>query len=247
MQSLLLGFDEAGAPQHLEVRRRVGQGHPRLAREILDMALTLRQQVEQLEPVRAGQRLAEHGQLAEDSILERGTRHDTKPLFKDSFDSASIAAPSATGAQSCRVPRLLRRRSWQRRSCRWSAKPSRRFQPSAPKRPGDAWTMIPTPWSSTSVTSRASAPVAWSRGRRRSRPGRLLYKADNEVPEEWRDARLADRSRPIITQCDLGPLSAIAAKNLQDMGFTNVSYLEGGIQGWKQAGLPTESPSEAGA
>ena len=77
--------------------------------------------------------------------------------------------------------------------------------------------------------------------------GSLLYKADNEVPEEWRDARLADRSRPIVTQCDLGPLSAIAAKNLQDMGFTNVSYLEGGIQGWKQAGLPTESPSEAGA
>ena len=77
--------------------------------------------------------------------------------------------------------------------------------------------------------------------------GSLLYKADNEVPEEWRDARLADRSRPIITQCDLGPLSAIAAKNLQDMGFTNVSYLEGGIQGWKQAGLPTESPSETGA
>ena len=27
--------------------------------------------------------------------------------------------------------------------------------------------------------------------------GSLLYKADNEVPEEWRDARLADRSRPI--------------------------------------------------
>lgn len=70
--------------------------------------------------------------------------------------------------------------------------------------------------------------------------GALLYKADNEVPEEWRDARLADRARPIITQCDLGPLSAIAAKNLQDMGFTNVSYLEGGIQSWKQDGLPTE-------
>src|SRR5688500_5764509 len=77
--------------------------------------------------------------------------------------------------------------------------------------------------------------------------GSLLYKADNEVPEEWRDARLADRSRPIIAQCDLGPLSAIAAKNLQDMAFTNVSYLEGGIQGWRQAGLPTESLPESGA
>jgi rhodanese-related sulfurtransferase len=70
--------------------------------------------------------------------------------------------------------------------------------------------------------------------------GYLLYKADNEVPEDWRDARLADRSRPIITQCNAGPLSAIAAKNLKDMGFENVSYLEGGIQAWKQAGLQTE-------
>jgi rhodanese-related sulfurtransferase len=77
--------------------------------------------------------------------------------------------------------------------------------------------------------------------------GSLLYKADNEVPEEWRDARLADRSRPIVTHCDLGPLSAIAAKNLQDMGFTNVSFLAGGIQAWKQAGLPTESLSDSDA
>ena len=77
--------------------------------------------------------------------------------------------------------------------------------------------------------------------------GSLLHKADNEVPEEWRDARLADRSRPIITQCDLGPLSAIAARNLKDMGFENVSYLEGGIQAWKQAGLETEPHDGAGS
>jgi rhodanese-related sulfurtransferase len=27
------------------------------------------------------------------------------------------------------------------------------------------------------------------------------------------------------------------------MGFTNVAYMEGGIEGWKAAGLPTEQPS----
>jgi rhodanese-related sulfurtransferase len=70
--------------------------------------------------------------------------------------------------------------------------------------------------------------------------GSLLYKADQEVPEEWRDPRLKDRSRPVITHCDLGPLGAISAKTLKDMGFVNVSYLEGGIEGWKKAGLPTE-------
>jgi rhodanese-related sulfurtransferase len=70
--------------------------------------------------------------------------------------------------------------------------------------------------------------------------GSLLFKADQEVPEAWQDARVQDRSREIITQCDLGPLGAISAKNLRDMGFTNVTYLEGGIAAWKEAGLPTE-------
>jgi rhodanese-related sulfurtransferase len=70
--------------------------------------------------------------------------------------------------------------------------------------------------------------------------GALLYKADEEVPPEWREPQLQDRSRPIVTQCDLGPLSAISAKTLSDMGFTNVSYLDGGIGAWAKAGLPVE-------
>lgn len=71
--------------------------------------------------------------------------------------------------------------------------------------------------------------------------GTLTHKADNEVPEDWRDPRLGDRSRPIITVCQLGPMGALGGKLLKDMGFTNVSILEGGTQGWKDAGLPTES------
>jgi rhodanese-related sulfurtransferase len=70
--------------------------------------------------------------------------------------------------------------------------------------------------------------------------GELLYKADQEVPPEWRDPRLQDRSRPIVTHCDLGPLGAISGQTLQDMGFTNVRYLEGGIDAWVKAGLPVE-------
>lgn len=75
--------------------------------------------------------------------------------------------------------------------------------------------------------------------------GSLPIAADTEVPEDWRDPRLQDRSRPVITVCDLGPMSAIAAKTLQDMGFQNVTYLEGGTQAWKDAGLPTEPPPDA--
>jgi rhodanese-related sulfurtransferase len=73
--------------------------------------------------------------------------------------------------------------------------------------------------------------------------GNLLFAADTEVPEAWRDSRLQDRERPVITHCVLGPLGAIAAKTLQDMGFRHVGYIEGGIEAWKAAGLPIEEPS----
>ena len=74
--------------------------------------------------------------------------------------------------------------------------------------------------------------------------GTLPFVADTEVPEDWRDPRLQDRSRPVITVCDLGPMSALAARTLTEMGFTNVAYLEGGTQAWKDAGLPTQTPAD---
>lgn len=70
--------------------------------------------------------------------------------------------------------------------------------------------------------------------------GMLPVKADLELPEEWREARLQDRSRPVVTTCQVGPNGAIAASLLKDMGFTNVCYMEGGMEAWKAAGLPTE-------
>ncbi|MFN3331763.1 MAG: ester cyclase [Caldilinea sp.] len=68
--------------------------------------------------------------------------------------------------------------------------------------------------------------------------GSLTYMADYAAPEEWRDSRLADHDRPIVTTCILGPLGALGGKLLHDMGFTNVQILEGGVQAWIDAGLP---------
>ena len=70
--------------------------------------------------------------------------------------------------------------------------------------------------------------------------GMLPVRADLELPEDWREPRLQDRSLPVITACQLGPNGAIGAKILKDMGFANVSYLEGGMEAWKAAGLPTD-------
>ncbi len=69
--------------------------------------------------------------------------------------------------------------------------------------------------------------------------GALTYKADNELPPEWREPELENRSRPIFTACESGELGALAGKLLKDMGFSNVSILEGGTQAWKDAGFPT--------
>lgn len=77
--------------------------------------------------------------------------------------------------------------------------------------------------------------------------GTLTYKADQEVPEEWRDPRLQDRSRPIITTCDAGPLGALGAKLLKDMGFVRVAFIEGGVLAWQGAGLPTDTEADRGA
>lgn len=68
--------------------------------------------------------------------------------------------------------------------------------------------------------------------------GALTYQADHEVPETWRAPQLADRSRPIITTCILGPLGAMGGKLLHDMGYTDVQILDGGVQAWIDAGLP---------
>lgn len=68
--------------------------------------------------------------------------------------------------------------------------------------------------------------------------GSLTYMADKQVPEAWRHPQMADRSRPIITTCILGPLGALGGKLLRDMGFSDVQILEGGVQAWMDAGLP---------
>lgn len=53
-----------------------------------------------------------------------------------------------------------------------------------------------------------------------------------------------DPNRRIIFHCASGGRSALAADTLQQMGYTNVAHLDGGINAWKEEGRPTESPEE---
>lgn len=50
-----------------------------------------------------------------------------------------------------------------------------------------------------------------------------------------------DTDREIILYCGGGYRSALAADNLQKMGYTNVASLAGGWRGWKELDLPVEN------
>ncbi len=47
-----------------------------------------------------------------------------------------------------------------------------------------------------------------------------------------------DPDRRIILHCASGGRSALVAVALQDLGYTNVAHMDGGITAWKDAGNP---------
>jgi len=51
--------------------------------------------------------------------------------------------------------------------------------------------------------------------------------------------RVPDTNAKIILYCGGGLRSALAAENLQKMGYTSVESMDGGWRGWVEAGLPT--------
>ena len=54
------------------------------------------------------------------------------------------------------------------------------------------------------------------------------------------EQKIPDKSAPIVLYCGGGFRSALAADNLQKMGYTNVESMDGGYRGWTEAGLPIE-------
>lgn len=52
------------------------------------------------------------------------------------------------------------------------------------------------------------------------------------------EARIPDTGAELILYCGGGYRSALAADNLQKMGYTNVISMDGGWRGWTEAGLP---------
>jgi rhodanese-related sulfurtransferase len=54
------------------------------------------------------------------------------------------------------------------------------------------------------------------------------------------ETKIPDTSAEIVLYCGGGYRSALAADNLQKMGYKNVISMDGGVRGWKEAGHPIE-------
>jgi rhodanese-related sulfurtransferase len=54
---------------------------------------------------------------------------------------------------------------------------------------------------------------------------------------------IPDKAAPIVLYCGGGFRSALAADNLQKMGYTNVISMDGGWRGWTEAGYSVEGGS----
>ncbi len=63
--------------------------------------------------------------------------------------------------------------------------------------------------------------------------GLLDLKIENTVP---------DKDRPIVLYCAGGTRSALAAKTLNELGYSDVKSMAGGFSAWKQSGHPVHIP-----
>ena len=53
-----------------------------------------------------------------------------------------------------------------------------------------------------------------------------------------------DKDTEIVLYCGGGFRSALAADNVQKMGYTNVWSMDGGFRGWKEGNHPIEEPQD---
>ena len=65
----------------------------------------------------------------------------------------------------------------------------------------------------------------------------------SKVPENFKDSRIQDREKKVVVTCGLGLCAAIGGKLLKDMGFKNVSLLEGGVTKWQEDGFKLKKQS----
>ena len=67
--------------------------------------------------------------------------------------------------------------------------------------------------------------------------GQLELRVNEELP---------DPTRRVVTVCEFGRISTLAAATLRDLGFTRVVALDGGMKAWREAGFALAQGKEPG-
>lgn len=52
------------------------------------------------------------------------------------------------------------------------------------------------------------------------------------------ETKIPAKDTPLVLYCGGGFRSALAADNIQKMGYTNVISMDGGVRGWREKGYP---------
>lgn len=81
-------------------------------------------------------------------------------------------------------------------------------------------------------------PVEWERhiaGAVQVPRGILEFSADPTSPRHLPDLNPGER---VVVYCRSGHRSALATATLQTLGYSRISNLDGGLNGWQEAGLP---------
>ena len=67
--------------------------------------------------------------------------------------------------------------------------------------------------------------------------GMLEFYADPTLPYHKPEF---SKDKRLILHCASGGRSALAVRTLNQMGYSNVAHLDGGIKAWKEAGFPVK-------
>ena len=106
------------------------------------------------------------------------------------------------------------------------------------RRPGGRAGVTPT--QATLLINRENAQVIDLRGSDDYVSGHLPD--SRNIPQEHLEERVGEleklKDTPLILVCQTGTRSSSACKQLEKLGFGKVNSLDGGIAGWRSAGLP---------
>lgn len=71
--------------------------------------------------------------------------------------------------------------------------------------------------------------------------GHIAHSQNIPLAELEQKAAKLPKDKPVLVTCDRGQIAVGGAARLRKMGFERVAVIDGGLNAWMQAGLPTST------